>query len=628
MTEFISFLSFSFSYLFNTDNVDLIIKYLLSISCTTLFLIKEKDKLKNNLYQHYVEYCSKYNNCDMLPSEIFEIIIDKFTISEYELFKNELKNLSFIEQIYDFTKNNKKFKPVAKYLEPYIINYKMVKNTQEHYKLQNTNSAMLLFSGLGELYYPLKDIKCNELFIYDKNSNVNLLFSLNNKISYDVNIDKNITTTDVIHDNFINKKVDLIICNIPLDFKNIIYANCCNLIKNLKIRGTKAEPLLLQLLMQLINKNGTILLYTSNSLLFSESNQHIETRKYLVNNFNIEKIVDLENKKSLLVIKNNKDFKSIEIIKNNITFSVNKENINTNNYLLDFYKTTNDNNIGNTKIKLSDLILIKSNDTNTSYTDNKVLYSYKFSNFNIDYINNTNNDYNYVFLTKDENIIKQEFLNICLLIFFNKNLNKITKGKMNNLSIDLINDLEIVVLPMNTQDLILSQIKLNNTIIDNNIIQIQNFVEILNKFINDMVFNTKKEKVNNIFVVNNDITETSLIKIKKNSLSVGTTELIDCIENYKDNTNYFYLNLIDETKNINYYYYLLKYYQKDFVENAFKNKSVGISKNFIESIELPILNDEEQNHLIYICEYFYQQIDLLQKNNNLLKETNIISLLI
>ena len=73
---------------------------------------------------------------------------------------------------------------------------------------------------------------------------------------------------------------------------------------------------------------------------------------------------------------------------------------------------------------------------------------------------------------------------------------------------------------------------------------------------------------------------------------------------------------------------MLKYYQKDFVENAFKNKSVGISKNFIESIELPILNDEEQNHLIYICEYFYQQIDLLQKNNNLLKETNIISLLI
>lgn len=624
MTEFISFLSFSYSYLFNSDNVECILKYLFSISITTSFLFK--DKLKNNLYQQYIEYCNKYNNCDALPIEIFETIIDKFTVSDYDLFKEELKSVSFIEQVYDFTKTNKKFKIVAKYLEPHINNYKMVKNTQEHYKLQNINSAMLLFSGLGELYYPLKDMKCNELFVYDKNININSLFALNNKISYGINIDKNITTTDVIHDNFINKKVDLIICNIPLDFKNIIYANCCNLIKNLKIRGTKAEPLILQLLMQLINKNGTILLYTSNSLLFGESNQHIETRKYLVNNFNIEKIVDLENKKSLLIIKNNKDFKSIDIIKNNITFSVNKENINTNNYLLDFYKTTNENNTGNSKIKLSDLILIKSKDTNNNYSE-KVLYCYKFNNFNIDYINNVT-DYNYVFLTKDETIIKQEFLNLCLLIFFNKNLNKITKGKMNNISIDLINDLEIVVLPINTQDLILSQIKLNNVIINNNVIQIQNFIEILNKFITDMVFNNQKEKINNIFIVTNEINEHSLIKIKKNSLSVGTVELIDCIENYKDNTNYFYLNLIDKTKTSNYYYYLLKYYQKDLVENAFKNKSVGISKNFIESMELPILNEEEQNHLIYICEYFYQQIDLLQKNNNLLKETNIISLLI
>lgn len=624
MTEFISFLSFSYSYLFNSDNVECILKYLFSISITISFLFK--DKLKNNLYQQYIEYCNKYNNCDALPIEIFETIIDKFTVSDYDLFKEELKSVSFIEQVYDFTKTNKKFKIVAKYLEPHINNYKMVKNTQEHYKLQNINSAMLLFSGLGELYYPLKDMKCNELFVYDKNININSLFALNNKISYGINIDKNITTTDVIHDNFINKKVDLIICNIPLDFKNIIYANCCNLIKNLKIRGTKAEPLILQLLMQLINKNGTILLYTSNSLLFGESNQHIETRKYLVNNFNIEKIVDLENKKSLLIIKNNKDFKSIDIIKNNITFSVNKENINTNNYLLDFYKTTNENNTGNSKIKLSDLILIKSKDTNNNYTE-KVLYCYKFNNFNIDYINNVT-DYNYVFLTKDETIIKQEFLNLCLLIFFNKNLNKITKGKMNNISIDLINDLEIVVLPINTQDLILSQIKLNNVIINNNVIQIQNFIEILNKFITDMVFNNQKEKINNIFIVTNEINEHSLIKIKKNSLSVGTVELIDCIENYKDNTNYFYLNLIDKTKTSNYYYYLLKYYQKDLVENAFKNKSVGISKNFIESMELPILNEEEQNHLIYICEYFYQQIDLLQKNNNLLKETNIISLLI
>ena len=40
------------------------------------------------------------------------------------------------------------------------------------------------------------------------------------------------------------------------------------------------------------------------------------------------------------------------------------------------------------------------------------------------------------------------------------------------------NDLNLIILPLETQELILSQIKLNNIIIDNNNIQIQNFIDI------------------------------------------------------------------------------------------------------------------------------------------------------
>ena len=221
----------------------------------------------------------------MENKDILNIIIDNFNSLDLELVNNSFLNNSFIEQVYESIKNDKQYKLISKIIEPYIINYKMIKNTTHHLCLSDVNSVILFFSGVGELYLPLLSVKYNEIYAYDKNENINLLFAFNNKISYGMDIKKNIIHSDIIHDNSINKKVDLIICNISLDFKNIIYANCNNIIKNLKIRGTKSEPLILQLISQLINKNGKIILYTPNSLLFSESNQHIETRKYLVNNF-------------------------------------------------------------------------------------------------------------------------------------------------------------------------------------------------------------------------------------------------------------------------------------------------------------------------------------------------------
>jgi hypothetical protein len=483
---------------------------------------------------------------------------------------------------------------------------------------------MLLFFGLGELYLPLKKLKYKELYIYDKNECINLLSNMNNKISYNLNID--IKTSDIIHDNIIKKNVDLIICNIPLDYKNIIYAECNSLIKNLKIRGTKVEPLILQFLMQLINKNGTIMLYTSSSLLFSESNQHIETRKYLLENFNLQKIINLENKKSLLIIKNNKDFKNIEVIKKNKSFIVEKEKINKTNYSLDFIKPDNEF-VGNNKIKLFELIDIK-NKNEIDEINYNVLYNYKFNDFNIGTINKSL-DFNYVFLSKDENIIKQEFLNLCLNNFFIKNIEKITKGKMNKFSPDLLEDLELMVMPITTQQLMLKQIELNNTIINNNNTQIKNFIELLNKFIESIISNNDKTlKLFNIFNITNDITNKSVISIKKNSLTVGTIEIINNKEDYKNNTNYFYFEPINKEENINFYYYLLKYYQTNLLENAFKNKSIGLNKTFLENFELPILKNEEKDHLVLMCEYFYQQIEILEKNTILLKEINVINLII
>lgn len=636
----------------NTDNYlsnnDLSIKYLISICINILFLIEMKNELNNiSIYDIFIKYISKYNNIDIyiLPSEILLLAIDIFNNLDLDLIKKELKINTFIEQLFNFVKKNKIYKNIIiKFLEPHITNYNIIKTSKQYYDLKDINSVMILFYGLGESYIPLLDINYKEICIYDKNKNINLLSVLNNKISYNINFENNIINSNIINDNIINKNVDLIICNISLDFKNIIYANCCNLIKKLKIRGTKAEPLILQLLMQLLNKNGTLLLYTPTSLLFNESNQHIKTRKYLIENFNIEKIINLENKKTLLIIKNNKEFKSIEVIKNNIKFrgtsgictpkicsgakyfTVDKANINKKTYVLNFIQIPEQINIGTIKKKLKDIIYIKAKNEVDELTY-KVLYNYKFNNFIIDIINK-DVDYNYVFLTKDENIINQEFLNIYLLNFFNKNIEKITKGKMNKIICDLIDDLEISILPLTTQKLILEQINLNNIIINNNDLQIQNFIEILNKFIDSIIYNNKKEELKDIFNIDTEINNKSSILIKKNSLSVGHVEKIINKEIYQNNTNYFYLNLIDISNNNNYYYYLLKYYQKEFINNAFKNKSIGLSKNYLELFNIPILNNEEKENLMVICKYIYQQIDLLQNNNNLLKDINIVNLII
>ena len=207
-------------------------------------------------------------------------------------------------------------------------------------------------------------------------------------------------------------------------------------------------------------------------------------------------------------------------------------------------------------------------------------------------------------------------------------MDKITKGKMNKISLDLIYDLNLILLPLETQELILSQIKLNNVIINNNNIQIKNLIDILNKFIDGMIYGNEKEKLNSYFSITNEIDVNSKIAIKKNSLSVGTIERINNFNNYQENTNYFYLKLNNNNENIDYFYYLMKYYKNDFVTSAFKNKSVSLSKNFVELFEIPILLKEEQNHLISICEYFYRQIELLENNNELLKETNVLSLLV
>jgi restriction endonuclease S subunit len=59
------------------------------------------------------------------------------------------------------------------------------------------------------------------------------------------------------------------------------------------MRGTKAEPLFLQLFMQSLKENGRCSVVVPDGVLFNDSNLHNDTRKHLVENFNLKKVISL-----------------------------------------------------------------------------------------------------------------------------------------------------------------------------------------------------------------------------------------------------------------------------------------------------------------------------------------------
>ena len=93
---------------------------------------------------------------------------------------------------------------------------------------------------------------------------------------------------------------DVLLCNEPMGIMNLQHANCCDRIKNLKIRGTKAEPLFLQLFMEALNENGRCAVVVPDGVLFNESNLHQGTRKKLIEEFNLVKVITLNHKEFFL----------------------------------------------------------------------------------------------------------------------------------------------------------------------------------------------------------------------------------------------------------------------------------------------------------------------------------------
>lgn len=104
----------------------------------------------------------------------------------------------------------------------------------------------------------------------------------------------NLRTHDSLYGDLPQETYDVILANMPFGVKQLKYEKCCERVQELGIKGTKSEPLFLQLMMVSLNKGGRCAVVVPDGMLVNTSKQHVETRKYLLDHFEVKKIIKME----------------------------------------------------------------------------------------------------------------------------------------------------------------------------------------------------------------------------------------------------------------------------------------------------------------------------------------------
>ena len=462
------------------------------------------------------------------------------------------------------------------------------------------------------------------------------MFLLNNK-----DICKN---NDLLYkDN--KQNYDIIFFDFPNDIHNKIHALCCKKIKQLKIRGTKAEPLLLQWVCTSLNKNGKAIIVVPDALLYGDSTQHIETRKYLFNNFNIKRIIQID--ESIYNYNIDRDIKSITTtIKNSILYFENN-GITTN---IIFEKISINNDIVVEKIielnKLNEnYSLYYKNYNNISVNDNieynevnemyniyesieevreqRVLCVPKYYNNNLficNYNELTNYDNN-IYITDKEKNNNNFILRYIKSIIINKN-NLFIKGKMNKIDIDKLKKYKIPRLTNKIKETISKYLDISEEIINNNLNKINMYSELKITFMNTIP-NLKTIKLDNLgIIINNN--DNNIIGFIKNSLLAGTVY----IPNEELSKNSYYFKITNINYLLMYIYYYLKYQEKYIMETAKLTAQPNLNKTDILNLYIPDINIDNQKEIIDTCNSIDNSIEIFKKEIETINNKDIINIIL
>jgi restriction endonuclease S subunit len=104
----------------------------------------------------------------------------------------------------------------------------------------------------------------------------------------------NLLTHDSLYGDLTQTGYDVILANMPFGLKGIKHAECCERVKALKIRGTKSEPLFLQLMMVSLNMGGRCAVVVPDGMLVNSSSCHNDTRKYLLDHFELKRVIKMK----------------------------------------------------------------------------------------------------------------------------------------------------------------------------------------------------------------------------------------------------------------------------------------------------------------------------------------------
>jgi hypothetical protein len=476
--------------------------------------------------------------------------------------------------------------------------------------IKDNSSVLIMSSNMGE-YNKYINGNIKELHMYDINKENAILSQMELDYNYNSsNMNIIIRCEDYIHQNIINKSYDIILCNFPTGLRNIIHANCCDKIKRLKIRGTKSEPLILQLIMMSLNNNGKACIVVPNTLLNNDSRQHVETRNYLINNFNVTNIVNCDNNLSVLFFEKNgltKQTTFSQIQNNSIVklFDVYYDKIAKRNYNLYYEKYININCAISsvsceTKKKLIDIVDIVEtinchcdNDKNKddcnyikipkNFNDNQKV-EILFDNCDLDVDNIS-------LKIRDETIVNQKYFNYYFLYKLAPYLITSTTGKSKKLDINILLDTEINIPNMENQNKIVEFFDINYSTINQIKKQITNIEILKNKYIETITNNYPMIKLSELCDVDVkphiNCNNCNILCVQRNSKSAGNTFYYQYNKDESLNTNVYYLNVkTDVCFNLSSLYILLKYNEANLNKLASITNTINLSRTNLQNFEI------------------------------------------
>ena len=603
------------------------------------------NQIQKNFKENYNIFNIEININEKELSEIIKIV--------YSNYKNIIDYNNLINDIFEWYLTNENLldiKDHIKYYNNQLLNDWII-------KLIEPTSTQSILDGNVKINSFLDNCKTNNKFGIQTNEYIHEIILIQNFIKNNFKIN-NIVNTNILSDSIKlnNSLFDIIYYDFPSDIHNIIYKQCCNEIKNLKIRGTNSSCLLLQLISLYLKPNGSAILIIPENMLYNNSKQVIETRKYIYNNYNIQKIVHIDQNIYYNNIK--RDFKSItNTMKNcifyfnnngksvNINVSKIKKNIdkivennlynieNINNeysfYYKDYLNQSKNTILIDKYIKVYDIFNFHDYDEykkTSLWTSNQVVIIlnkyYNINNFIKIEIVSDQNDYSNCYLIQLKDINSNLSYKYYLKSIIIKNIDNFIKGNNNEIDINKIKNFDILNLSLNTQNTINNYILTSNKLIAsndenitmNNILKtsvIENIPD-NNMIILEQIVNLIQEENNNMY-----------ISIIKNSLSAGEVSL----HKGKLNTNSYYLVPKNSNFILEYIYYYLKYKEPLIKELSRMTQQYNLIKSKLLNIEIPNIDIVLQNEIVKHCEDFDNNIKLLVSNNDCIKNKDIFDII-